>query len=174
MRTVELLPDPGTDHAVRALWSRLRAVGVPGLADHPHPTNRPHLTLAEAADLPDEEGLRRELAAALPLPLHLGAIGVVHGRRGVGLHLVVAPHPSLVALHGRVHAHLDAGGADPAGHLAPGSFAPHVSLALRVPPDQLGAALEALREQRGVEGQWVAARSYDAVDRSVTGLVGGG
>ncbi len=48
MRTVELLLDPGLDQGVRDLWDRLRDAGLPSLAAHPHPTNRPHLTVITA------------------------------------------------------------------------------------------------------------------------------
>jgi hypothetical protein len=48
MRTVELLGDEELDRAVRAAWRRLDQAGFSSLAQHRHPTNRPHLTLASA------------------------------------------------------------------------------------------------------------------------------
>jgi hypothetical protein len=50
VRTVEVVGDAALDAAVRDVWRRLHAAGLPSLATHPHPTNRPHVTLASADD----------------------------------------------------------------------------------------------------------------------------
>ena len=61
MHTVELLPDEELTRGVRELWALLRDAGLPSLATHQHPTNRPHFTVITAASL---DGL-----PPLPLPL---------------------------------------------------------------------------------------------------------
>ena len=170
MRTVELVCDDDVDRVVRDTWHRLRAAGLPSLATNEHPTNRPHLTLAEADDVPDD-AVRELLAEALPLGLALGAVGVFRTRRGAAVHAVVVPDPALVELHRRVHALLVEASCDPRAHLAPGSWAPHVSVALRVPDEQVGACLDVLgRGLQGTTGAWTAARSYTSDVRTVVDL----
>ncbi|MFF3442393.1 hypothetical protein [Streptosporangium sp. NPDC002721] len=41
MHTIELTCDDMLDSAVRAVWDRLAAEGLPSQARHPHPTNPP-------------------------------------------------------------------------------------------------------------------------------------
>lgn len=50
VHTVELLLDPRLEDGVRDLWDRLRDAGLPSLAAHPHPTNRPQFTAARSYD----------------------------------------------------------------------------------------------------------------------------
>ena len=175
-RTVELLPDEGTDAHLRASWARLAAAGLPSLGDHPHPTNRPHLTLAQArAGFPGdvEARLRDLLHEALPLDLRLGALGFFPTRRGLVVHRVVVPSPSLVALHAAVAGLLDEAGAEPADHLLPGSWTPHVSLALRAPVSDAGAYVALLPgDAAPTTGSFVAARSYTSLERTVATLAG--
>ena len=171
MHTVELLPDPGLDAVVRRAWRRLSAARLPSLADHVHPSNRPHLTLAEAQRL--DPGGRAALAgildAALPLTVRAGALGVfLH--RGVVLFLALVPAPELVAVHQRVLALLEEGGCEPLERSRPGVWVPHVTLASRLPRDRLPAALDAAGDVLPVAGTFTAARSYDTGSRGVTPL----
>ncbi|MDQ0743662.1 hypothetical protein QFZ62_000970 [Clavibacter sp. B3I6] len=101
----------------------------------------------------------RATAASGPLPvLRLGGL-VVFGvpPRGLVLARQVVVDAALLDLHARVHAAVDratdeARAVDPdAGpapgvipHTRPGSWTPHVSLALRLTAEQLGAAVAAL------------------------------
>ena len=174
MRTVELLADEETEQRVRGWWDRLAAAGLPSLAAHEHPTNRPHLTLAEAREgfgAGVQERLGAVLADALPLDLRLGALGLFPTRRGLVLHRVVVPAPPLVALHAAVADLLADAGAAPAEHLLPGSWTPHVSLALRLPPADVGAAVALLADTAAPPGRLVAARSYTSGERTVVDLV---
>jgi hypothetical protein len=84
MRTVELLGDEGLDQAVWAAWRRLDRAGFSSLAQHRHPTNRPHLTLASAEQFPPAAATA--IAGALPvLPIsvRLGGLHFFGGRAGV-------------------------------------------------------------------------------------------
>ena len=172
MRTVELVPDPATEALVLEAWRRLLAAGLPSLATNEHPTNRPHLTLAEADEVPEDD-VRALLEDALPLDLALGATGVFRTRRGSAVHVVVVPDPGLVALHAAVVDVLSRSGTGPRPHLAPGSWAPHLSVALRVPDEQVGACVEVLGGSlQGVRGRWESARSYTSDERTVTPLTG--
>ena len=171
VRTVELLPDDDVDAAVRESWEHLADAGLPSLALHEHETNRPHLTLAEADGLPVDE-VRSLLDGSLPVRLSLGAVGIFRTRRGAAVHVVVVPAPALVDLHRRVHDLLVEREVDPRPHLAPGSWAPHVSLALRVPDDEVGRCLDVVgRGLQGVAGWWTSARSYTSDVRAVRPLV---
>ena len=152
VHTVELLLDDDLDAAVRAVWDRLAAAGLKSLALHPHPTNRPHVTLATGAVRP------ARLDLPLPLPVTLDGTIRFDGRVGMLVWLVV-PSPALLALQADVWRAT----ADENPLHEPGRWVPHVSLARRVPP---GFAADA-----GVRhGRFVAARSYDTETRTVVSL----
>lgn len=97
---------------------------------------------------------------ALPLEATLGPV------RFLGRAVVreVMPTNALRDLHGRVWESLT--GAWP----PPDEWLPHVSLALRVRPEQHDAVRQALREPAEERGHFVAARSYDTATRTVTSL----
>lgn len=157
MHTVELLLEPRLEADVRELWRRLQEAGLPSLAGHPHPTNRPHLTVITAASL---TGLP-------PLPLPVAA--ELTGARFLGRALVLAVTPTaeLLAVHGQTWTALSA--ADP--WPAPPDWLPHVSLALKVPERQRPAALRVLATVPVLRGRCTAARSYDTSTRTVADLV---
>ncbi|MDP9794042.1 hypothetical protein J2S43_002554 [Catenuloplanes nepalensis] len=149
MRTVELLLDPGLDHAVRSLWARLHAAGARSLATHTHPTNRPHVTLVITPSLDLLPPL------GLPLPVTLGP------PRMLGRALVL-PATGLHSLHTRVWSAV--GSTNPLHD--PARWTPHVTLALRATPGSdslLGPSLS-------LTGHAVTARSYDPATRTVTDL----
>ena len=152
MRTVELLLDARLEDGVRDLWARLHEAGLPSLATHRHPTNRPHLTLLTASSI----------AGLPPLPLPVAA--ELAGVRMLGRALVREVTPT--AELRRIQAELRS--AWPGD--SPLEWIPHISLALRVPADRRQAALDALAGLPAEHGQFVAARSYDTETRTVTGL----
>ena len=167
MRTVELLGDDGLDRAVRAAWRRLDQVGLPSLARHQHPTNRPHLTLASAGQLPP--GAAAALAdalRALPVQVRLDRLLFFGGRAGV-LAWAVDGGGALRELQAQVWSALD--GADRNPQHEPGTWTPHISLARRLQPDQATLAAVAVG---GVvpTGTLTAARSYDTATRTVVPL----
>ncbi|MGX6601467.1 2'-5' RNA ligase family protein [Micromonosporaceae bacterium Da 78-11] len=151
---MELLLDADSEDGVRDLWDRLREAGLPGLADHPHPTNRPHLTLLTATSLDGPAPL------SLPIRAKLGAVRLL----GRALVRVVTPTVELRELQARVWSSV--AGADP--WPAPADWVPHVSLALRIPADRQETALRLLATVPPAEGHFVAARSYDTQSRKVT------
>jgi hypothetical protein len=156
VRTVELLLDERLEAGVRVLWCRLRDAGLPSLANHRHPTNRPHLTLLTAASL---AGLPQ---LPLPLPAQLGAARML----GKALVLEVLATQPLRAAHARVRSAL----AGPGRWPPPQEWVPHVSLALNVPAHQREAALRSLADLPTAHGQFTAARSYDTATRTVVDL----
>jgi hypothetical protein len=154
--TVELMPDPHLDLGVRELWDRLQAAGLPSLATHLHPTNRPHLTVLTAGSLTGLGPL------PLPLPVELGHVRML----GRALVREVTPTAELRDLHAEIWSTL--AHADP--WPLPADWIPHVSLALNVPEGRRDAALDLLAALPPVSGRFVAARSYDTRARTVTDL----
>ncbi|MFC8292164.1 2'-5' RNA ligase family protein [Streptomyces sp. NPDC057254] len=178
MHSVELLPDPVTERAVREAWRRLADAGLPSLAGHRHPTNRPHLTLASADALPAEVRARLlgALAEALPVPLRLDGFVRFSGRVRV-LAWAVRPDDALLRLHGAVWRILREapGSGRPNPLLDPARWVPHVTLgrgrdaSWDVPADEVFSS-SAGTPAGVVTGAWTAARSYDSVTRTVEGL----
>jgi hypothetical protein len=156
MHTVELLLDAELEDGVRNRWNLLRDAGLPSLATHPHPTNRPHLTLLTAASL---AGLPR---LPLPVAVELGPVRFL----GRALVLPVAPTAELREIHSRAWSAL--AGADP--WPPPPDWVPHVSLALKVAESRREAALDLLATVGPARGHFTAARTYDTRTRTATDL----
>jgi hypothetical protein len=167
VHTVELLPDPGLDAAVRRVWQHLAAAGLPSLAGHPHATNRPHLTLGSAPELPPLD----TALAGLPVAVRLAGVLAFPGRRSAVAWAVV-PTQALLDLHGAVADALGSGGdgQDGGGHLHPGRWTPHISLALRLTAEERAAAVALLGDLPEAAGELVAARTYDGTTRTVRPL----
>ena len=151
---MELLLDDDLDTAVRSLWERLLAAGLPSLATHRHPTNRPHVTLVAATSLAGLPALR------LPIDAGLGPVRLL----GRALVRQVVDAPDLHRAHAAVW---QAVGSENPLH-APDRWLPHVSLALNVPARHREAACALLAGVPVVHGRLVAARSYDSETRTVT------
>ena len=164
MQSVELLLDPATDAAVRAEWAALSAVGLPSQADHRGETNAPHVSVLAAQTFPGDEDPLAVAAAAVPLPVRLGAPVVFGARRLVLARLVVVDR-LLLDLHEGVVDAL-AGATGPSPHTVPGRWVPHVTLARGIPADGLATALAALREDGGavpeLVGEATALRRWDS------------
>ncbi|MFC7794378.1 2'-5' RNA ligase family protein [Streptomyces cinereoruber] len=169
MHSVELLPDAATERAVREAWRLLADAGLPSLAGHRHPTNRPHLTLASADALSGEVRARllHVLAEALPVPLRLDGLVRFSGRTRV-LAWAVRPDGALLRLHEEVGRILREapGSGRPNPLLDPARWVPHVTLARGrgAFPDPPAGAPGALA------GEWTTARHYDSVTRTVAYL----
>ncbi|UGT60816.1 2'-5' RNA ligase family protein [Nocardia asteroides] len=140
VQSVELLLDAAAESAVRAQWRALAAAGLPSQAAHTGASNRPHVTAAVAAELaPEAEAALCELEFE-PFPITLGS-PVVFGRGRFVLVRLVIPTRALLALHRRIH--VAVGGApDIPENSEPDAWTPHVTLARRLPPERLGAAIE--------------------------------
>ncbi|GAB7070787.1 2'-5' RNA ligase family protein [Mycobacterium hodleri] len=159
--SVELLFDPEVEDAIRGQWAALAQVGLPSQAHHRSPTNRPHVTLTVAARIePAVDAALRELAGRLPLPCRIGA-PLVFGHRSVVLARLIVPDRGLLDLHESVDAicepHLPSG---PFPHARPGQWTPHVTLARRLAPTDLAAALEAVSAETA-DGTFAGLRRWD-------------
>ncbi|MCK0175140.1 MULTISPECIES: 2'-5' RNA ligase family protein [Mycobacteriaceae] len=142
VHSVELLFDPDSDAAVRRLWTDLSAAGIRSQESHRSPTNRPHVTLTVAATLPDAvDDALRPLLDLLPLDGLIGA-PMLFGHRTLTLVRLLVPSTDLLALHAAVDDACRPHNPDgPLPHAAPGQWTPHVTLARRLPPEQLPAAM---------------------------------
>lgn len=172
MHSLELLLDGATDAAVRAQWRRLLDADLPSQARHTGASNRPHITLALADELPVDvvAAVRSAVGATLPLELRLGGLLVFAGRRPVVSRLVVASR-SLLDLQAAVVAALGIQAADPHGQFAAGAWTPHVTLARRLTPDDLGRVLQvAGDEPDDLVGRAVELRQWDMTAK-VTGTL---
>jgi hypothetical protein len=189
MHTVELLPDEELSSGIRELWDRLRAAGLPSLANHQHPTNRPHLTVVTAPSLdgltrpappasasgapvgPAGDGPARGAAPGgpppgwpvrglLPLAAELGPVRLL----GRTLVREVVVTPALRDLHALIWRVLQDAWPPPT------DWVPHLSLALRVPIRDHPVASGLLAGLPPARGQFVAARTYDTETRIATDL----
>ena len=145
-QSVELLLDVACEEAVLGEWTRLAEAGLP-TEQRPEPTltHRPHVTLWAGTSVAAEvdAGLPA-LVSGLQLPLLLGSLLVFGPRRGqVVLVRQVVASEALLVLQARV---AESCGTEPDSHFAPGRWSPHVTLARRVPVEQLGSVISTLAE----------------------------
>jgi hypothetical protein len=126
-----LLLDKRADTAVRRLWERLEADGIPTLASHTHRRHVPHLTFASLREY-DLEAVAKVLAdlpEAGQLTLHLDALGTFRRSR---CWLAPAVTQDLLARQVGVVAAAEGTGAELHKHYVPGQWLPHVTLAPRL------------------------------------------
>lgn len=170
-QSVELLLDEGAEAAVRRQWNLLTDAGLPSerRADPRPPVDhhRPHITLFAGDALPaDAEDRLAALVAGLRLELQLGAVMVFGPRRGRAI-LVrqVTPSVPLLRLQEQVAAVCGAAGD---GQFGAGRWAPHVTLARRLPAGQVGDALLALdwTADRPVPAEVTACRRWDGTRKT--------
>lgn len=162
VHSVELLFDPDTDAAIRSIWDDLTEAGVRSQAAHRAPTDRPHVTLAVAESMDESvKDALRPVLQRLPLACTIGA-PMLFGRRDFTLVRLVVPSAELLSLHAEVQSaclpHMPSG---PQPHSEPGRWTPHVTLARRVPADQLRAALALTRVGRELSATATGLRHWD-------------
>jgi 2'-5' RNA ligase len=179
VQSIELLLDEATEAAVRAAWTALADAGLPSLASHRGDSNRPHVTVAvtEGEGFADAaDGVRaalagwdvggRGVAAVVGAPLLFGG-----ARSRWVLARQVVPSRPLLTLHAAVHRALavHAPAARVVAQTAPDGWTPHVTLARRMPADDLAAALEAI-DPSPLPCRFRGARLWDSVAEAVTPL----
>lgn len=166
MHHVELLPDPAAEAAVRSQWDRLTAAGLPSLADHRSPSNRPHMTVTMVSDW--TAGAIDDVVGGVTLPVELGPL-VCFGAGPWVLVRLVVPTAALLDLHRRVTENL---GTPSSPFCEVGRWIPHVSLANRLDATQLAAAVELLSPGPVITTQLGRARHWDSgarVEESLNG-----
>ncbi len=136
--------DPVAESVVVDEWRALAAAGLSSaLRPQPDEHHRPHVTVYAGESVPAEaEDELPGLMAGLDLQLRLGALMIFGPYRGRCILVrMIVPSVELLALQGRV-AELCA--ADPAGPFGAGRWTPHVTLARRLPVEQLSSATSIL------------------------------
>ncbi|TIH29956.1 2'-5' RNA ligase family protein, partial [Subtercola vilae] len=145
MMSIELLLDAALDARIRAEWNTLLLAGLPSQARHSGASNAPHVTLlaAEAVEV-GVVGVGAVGAGVLPAEVQLSGFAVFGaGPKGLVLSRLVVVSRELQALHAAVHA--AATGLIGLSELtAVDRWTPHITLASRLTPAQLGAAIELL------------------------------
>lgn len=187
VQSVELVLDEALDARVRQQWRALAEAGLPSLARHTGPSNRPHVTLVVASGVAPEHEDRLTAALAdgsdtdapvpapVPLPLLLGGY-VVFGTHKHVLARSVVPTAALLALQARAWQAWD-GVLERPETVRPGRWTPHVTLAKHLTDAQVAHALTALRagpgpdadrpgrSEQADEGHAVALRRWDGERR---------
>jgi hypothetical protein len=166
VHSVELLFDPDTDAAVRRIWDDLSTAGVRSQAANRSPSNRPHVTLTVAEDMAG--GVDEALRPLLDLLPFDGVIGapMLFGVRTLILVRLLVPSAPLLDLHrevDRVCRPFIEGA--PMPHTAPGQWTPHVTLARRLPLEQLPAAVAVPALGRDIPCRIVGLRHWDGNNR---------
>jgi 2'-5' RNA ligase len=166
MRSVELTFGESADSSIRTDWARLLEVGLPSMATHTAPSNRPHITLAAGNQL-DLGSAAQDLWGGLPITVRFS--GLVLFPAGSGTYVLarlVVPAAGLMQLHARLHQQCTGAFAN----TLPDAWTPHVTLARRIPGHLLGTAMDALDVQ--TQGECTAARLWDSPTRTTTTLGG--
>ena len=164
-QSVELLVDAAAEAVLLGEWAALAEAGLPTEQRvEPSPSHRPHVTLWAGRVLPPEvdAGLPA-LVTGLDLPLLVGSLLAFGPHRGrvVLVHQVVAS-VALLELQARVAARC---GTEPDSHFAPGRWSPHVTVARRVPVEQLGTVVAALAPVADLEAVSWTCRRWDGDTR---------
>ena len=159
-QALELTFDRRADEAIRAQWEDLRAAGLPSMARHTAPTNRPHLTLDTREVVPPEvEEALGPVALRLPVEVLVGAPLLFHARRRWVLTRHVVMDRALLELH--AHA-LGLLGHEVGSLTSPGRWVPHVTLARGVTDEQLPAALKLVSTAAPVKAIALRLRRWDS------------
>jgi 2'-5' RNA ligase len=155
VQSVELLLDDTADAEIRRQWQLLTQAGVRSpAADH-----RPHITLAVARQIWPrlEQALDRQ--EFRPLPIRLGGL-VVFGSRSPILVRLVVPTEPLLELQRRIFGVIAQCPGVPS-NVRPDAWTPHVTLARRLKPQQLGEAILAVAGDRDFPATVVGVRRWD-------------
>jgi hypothetical protein len=137
-QALEFCFDGEADAAVRGLWRRLDAAGVPTA----HGRRRPHVTFAAAGSVPaaTRNALRDDLRLLSIPALWLSTLAAADGV----LMLTAVVDTELLAVHSAVHDVLAKRVRQPVAYYLPGSWLPHCELARDLAPPEAIAGFAAL------------------------------
>jgi 2'-5' RNA ligase len=159
VQSVELLLDDAADAEVRRQWRLLAEAGV----HSPAAAHRPHVTLGVARQIWPRIDHALSALEFRPLPARLGGL-LVFGARNPILVRSVVPTEALLALQQRVFAVLSPCPGIPA-NVRPDTWTPHVTLARRLKPQQIGEAVHAVAADRDFPATFVGIRRWDGDQR---------
>ncbi len=170
VQSVEMLLDAEAERSVRGEWYQLVEAGLPSQARQTGSSNRPHITLAVARELSQDQevAVGAAVSGSLPLPVRLGGL-LVFGPGPFILGRLVVPSAQLLALQRKVVAAIGpTSGTFP--HQEPGAWTAHVTLARRLSADQLASAAAILSPVAEVPAHAHVIRRWDG-DRKVAWTV---
>lgn len=158
VHSVELVFDQDTEDAIRRIWDELREAGIPSQA----PASRPHTTLSVAERIdPSVDELLSSLTDRFPMPCRFGA-PLFFGRAKAVLARLLVPTTALLDVHAEVHRlcapHLHP---SPMPNALPDQWTPHVTMARRVVPAQMGRAVRIAGKPAEITGAIVGLRRWD-------------
>ncbi|RJT77745.1 2'-5' RNA ligase family protein [Arthrobacter cheniae] len=172
--SVELLLDPSSDLVLLEDWAALEAEGLPNQSRHQSFSNAPHITLAAATRI--DGRYDDDLAAAAegpPLQLVTAGFLVFPTRRKFVLARQVVADTALTNLHRRIWFALE-GVPESVPTTLRGAWTPHVTLGHGLTSGQLANALELLRERPPERLGAGIVRRWDAKEKRLILLGGGG
>ncbi len=181
---VELYLDRQAAAVIRRIRRVLCEHGIGGRLEIP--SERPHVSLAvfpSSVDCRVLVPLVRAYAMILPVAtVELSAIGTFPTEGNV-LFLVPVPSVQLLRTHEELHRRLAAKGLVPSAYYLPGTWVPHCSLGLDIPPAQLASAVELCKgmfspvqgqlEELGIIADWRGVTSLGAWPLAATVAKGG-
>lgn len=158
VHSIELLLDDAAEDLIRDQWRRLAEAELPSehraaspggrSGDQRQPTpRRPHITLIACREIGEQTltAAAEIVAGRMPLPVVLGAPMIFGSARSRRAELILVRQvPATVEL---LRLQQEVVAVSPPAidrHFAAGAWAPHVTLARRLAPGQVGAALRAL------------------------------
>jgi 2'-5' RNA ligase len=169
-QALEVFFDARADAAVRDLWQRLAAAGLPGPVAPGRCRPRPHVSLTVADHLdPGRLAVLRLVLAERRPDLHLTTLGTFPGGDGV-LFLGATPTPDLLGFHTRVHQALAGQSARHSPYYLPGRWVPHCTLARGLEPAQTATALRLLHDFQPITATLMGAGLIDTETGTVTPL----
>jgi 2'-5' RNA ligase len=165
-QSVELILDPSAEAALVAQCDRLAAARVakPQRSD-PDGHHRPHLTLYAADAIPEAaESALPEIVADLDMTVRVGAVMIFGPRNGVCILVrLVLASIELLELQHRIAVACEA---DPEGQFGPGRWSPHITLARRIPSDDVGKAVSVLGSRGELDARIQRCRRWDGNRRT--------
>jgi len=169
VHSLELIFDDDGDAAVIGEIGRLAGAGL----RNPHRGQRPHTTLVAARGIgAGALGALGPVAQRLPLTLRLGAPLVFSGGGGFTLARSVVPSTELLGIHATVARLAAEHVEEEFAHSRPGAWTPHVTLARRLDPAQVGEAVALLRERDDLTVVAAGIRQWDGETTTETVLPG--
>jgi 2'-5' RNA ligase len=171
VQSVEVLLDADLEAAVRDEWEALVDAGLVRQLRRGGEPAVPHITVGVATSIPAEvEDALQAIDHGVGMELRLGGLLLLGGHSSVLVRAVV-PTRRLLELQATVAATLHGCPGLP-DTMAPGRWTPHVTLARRLSPPDLGTAVELLGGTTSHEGSVAGMRRWDGDARRAWALDG--
>ncbi len=153
---VELYFDPGSESAVRRIWSGI--ADEFGLSTMSTSSVRPHVSLAVYSDDLDLRSFPQELLAFAksldPFEFQMGSVGTFPTAEGV-VYLAPVVTSELLVSHERFHTTFSKYGGAYTAYYLPGSWVRHCTVATDLTDTEIGEVVKHCREHfRPIRGQF--------------------